>query len=185
MKPDLDRLEAAFAVVMEELNLDLTNDNLIDTPRRLAKMYATELFAGLYRDPPDVKSFSSVGENFLYTKVPFKSTCAHHFQGVSGVCHIMVEYKNGENVIGLSKFNRIVEHYAKRPTLQETLTTEVLGHLQGVLTGNIMVTIQARHHCVTDRGVCAAMSNTLTRSASTNDFEFTQTCLNLFQSEPI
>lgn len=183
MKPDIELLEAAFAKVLELLLLDLKDDNLKETPKRLAKMYSEELFKGMYYSPPDIKVFENLGSTFLYTKVPFKSTCAHHFQPVSGVCHIMVDYRKGCKVMGLSKFNRIVEYFACRPTLQEKLTTDVLQHLSKLLSTDINVVVQAEHHCITDRGVCASMSNTTTQESNSSNKEFLNKCFSVYKEE--
>lgn len=160
---DNEKLTQAFEEVLKCLGLDLTNPNLQDTPHRLAKMYKEELFKGLYEELPEFPTFPKTGDTFIYTKVPFNSTCAHHFQPIKGVVHIMVDYSNAESVLGLSKFNRIVNHFAKRPTLQEDLTVSTLNYLHNLLgVDEIFVGVEATHHCVTDRGVCAAFSNTFT-----------------------
>lgn len=185
MKPDIKEVAEAFKAVLEALKLDMKDDNLKETHTRLAKMYVEELFCGLYTQPPEIKTFSNKGSTWLYTKVPFKSTCAHHFQPVSGICHIMIDYETTSNVIGLSKFNRIVKHFANRPTLQERLTTDVLEHLTKEVGGFIQVCIQAKHHCVTDRGVCASMSDTFTLESNTDNQSFIDKCSAYYRSEEI
>ena len=175
--PDIREVELAFINLMQSLNLDLTDSNLKDTPKRLAKMYINELFCGLYEDEPLVKEFESEGRGFLYTKVPFKSTCAHHFQPIHGDAHIFVDYSNSKYVLGLSKFNRIVDYYARRPTLQEQLTNDILTSLITKLgTEDVMVILEASHACVTDRGVCAAYSNTITQLTKSTSKEFINNC---------
>lgn len=184
-KPEIERVEAAFKDVLNSLNLDLNDHNLRETPKRLAKMYVNELFSGLYEDHPEIKTFESgdTNQGFLYTVVPFRSTCAHHFQPINGSVHIFVDYKNSSNVLGLSKFNRIVQHVANRPTLQETLTKSVFEELTSKIhSENIMVITEASHHCVTDRGVCAAFSNTVTRFTKSDSQAFVETCNTHFRS---
>lgn len=174
---DLIKVEHAFLKVLEELNLNLEDDNLKDTPKRLAKMYTKELFKGLYNKPPEVKSFPNRGQGFLYTKVDFRSTCAHHFQNVKGVAHIFVDYSESEKVIGLSKFNRLVDHYASKPTLQEDLSVELVEVFKLVLgTPYVGIILKASHNCVTDRGVCASFSDTITEVFGTKDKNFINTC---------
>lgn len=176
-KPDKDELEKSFLQVLCDLGLNTEDENLKETPARLAKMFSEELFSGLYEDIPEFKTFPKKGDTFLYTKVPFTSTCAHHFQPIKGVVHIMVDYTKTDRVLGLSKFNRIVQHYAKRPTLQEDLTTDILSHLTSLLNlQEVYVSIQATHHCVTDRGVCAAFSDTVTELTYSENNHFKDKC---------
>jgi GTP cyclohydrolase IA len=175
--PNMKELESAFRVVLTKMELDLENPNLKDTPQRLAKMYVNELFKGVYQPLPDVVKFPNKGQGLFYTKVPFSSTCAHHFQPVKGCAHIFVDYTKCESVIGLSKFNRIVEHIASKPTLQEDITVEIVNTLSSVLgTEMVGVILKGEHSCVTDRGVCAAYSNTLTEVFTTQDVNFKTVC---------
>jgi len=176
-KPNQETVEIAFAEVLLALNLDLNDSNLKETPARLAKMYINELFSGLYENEPSVKEFESDSSGFLYTKVPFRSTCAHHFQPIKGDVHIFVDYSDSDVVFGLSKFNRLVGHISSRPTLQEGLTKQILESLVEKLgTDNVMVIVEASHHCVTDRGVCAAYSSTLTQHTYSKSNEFINLC---------
>lgn len=176
-KPDKNKLEESFRQVLLDLNLDLGDENLKETPSRLAKMFSEELFSGVYDTIPDFKTFPKNGDTFLYTKVPFNSTCAHHFQPIKGVAHIMVDYTKSDRVLGLSKFNRIVKHFSHRPTLQEDLTVSVLDYLVSLLgTEDIYVSVQATHHCVTDRGVCAAFSDTITEFTRSGSDSFKDRC---------
>lgn len=182
VKPNIKEVELAFENVLKSLNLNLNDPNLAETPKRLAKMYVNELFSGLYDEEPEIKSFESENSGFLYTIVPFRSTCAHHFQPIKGNMHIFVDYSDSANVLGLSKFNRIVQHQADRPTLQEDLTKNVFKELtEKIKSSNIMVVGEATHHCVTDRGVCAAFSNTLTRITKSTSKEFIETCNTYFK----
>lgn len=178
-RPQQTKVENAVRVLLESLNLDVNDPNLKETDKRIAKMFLNEMFKGVYEKPPEVKSFPKTGKGtFIYTKVPFSSTCAHHFQPIKGVVHIMVDYSDVEEVIGLSKFNRIVDHFCKRPTLQEDLTVAVNNYLSNILlTENVYTAIQATHHCVTDRGVCAAFSDTITEY-SEGDEIFINKCSN-------
>lgn len=162
---------------LEALGLDMNDPNLEDTPERLAKMYTQELFKGLYEERPKVAKFPNKGKGFFYTKVPFRSTCAHHFQPVKGVVHIFVDYNGCENVIGLSKFNRVVDWLASKPTLQEDLSQSILDEFIDILgTDKVGVVLRGEHSCVTDRGACAAFSDTITESFETEDKEFKATC---------
>ena len=117
-------------------------------------MYVRETFGGRYAPPPKVTSFPNMGYKSLYTSGPIsiRSTCAHHFQNIVGRCWIGI-VPNGE-VIGLSKFNRIVHHIAERPQIQEEMTTEIANQLQKFAkTPHIAVVVKAEHHCMTHRGV--------------------------------
>ena len=145
----------AFQDVLKTLVIDTNNDhNTEDTAKRIAKMYVRETFGGRYAPPPKVTSFPNMGYKSLYTSGPIsiRSTCAHHFQNIVGRCWIGI-VPNGE-VIGLSKFNRIVHHIAERPQIQEEMTTEIANQLQKFAkTPHIAVVVKAEHHCMTHRGV--------------------------------
>ena len=145
----------AFQDVLKTLVIDTNNDhNTEDTAKRIAKMYVRETFGGRYAPPPKVTSFPNMGYKSLYTSGPIsiRSTCAHHFQNIVGRCWIGI-VPNGE-VIGLSKFNRIVHHIAERPQIQEGMTTEIANQLQTFAkTLHIAVVVKAEHHCMTHRGV--------------------------------
>ena len=145
----------AFQDVLKTLVIDTDHDhNTEDTAKRIAKMYVRETFGGRYAPPPKVTSFPNMGYKSLYTSGPIsiRSTCAHHFQNIVGRCWIGI-VPNGE-VIGLSKFNRIVHHIAERPQIQEEMTTEIANQLQTFAkTPHIAVVVKAEHHCMTHRGV--------------------------------
>ena len=145
----------AFQDVLKTLVIDTNNDhNTEDTAKRIAKMYVRETFGGRSAPPPKVTSFPNMGYKSLYTSGPIsiRSTCAHHFQNIVGRCWIGI-VPNGE-VIGLSKFNRIVHHIAERPQIQEEMTTEIANQLQKFAkTPHIAVVVKAEHHCMTHRGV--------------------------------
>lgn len=184
--PDLQTVESKFYEILVALNLDVSDENLEGTPERLAKMYVNELFKGVYNDLPEFVTFPKKGDTFIYTKVPFNSTCAHHFQPIKGVAHVMVDYTHAERVLGLSKFNRIVEHFAAKPTLQEDLTFEVHSYLSKLLSiDEVYVGVEATHHCVTDRGVCAAFSNTFTEIYSNTSVDFQKTCRSHLDKEGV
>ena len=156
---ELDQLQEevkdAFQEVLKTLVIDTAHDhNTEDTAKRIAKMYIRETFGGRYAPPPKVTSFPNMGYKSLYTSGPIsiRSTCAHHFQNIVGRCWIGI-VPNGE-VIGLSKFNRIVHHIAERPQIQEEMTTQIAEALQKYAkTPNVAVLIKAEHHCMTQRGV--------------------------------
>ena len=150
-----EEVKDAFQDVLSTLVIDTDHDhNTEDTARRIAKMYVKEIFGGRYAPPPKVTSFPNMGYKSLYTSGPIsiRSTCAHHFQNIVGRCWIGI-VPNGE-VIGLSKFNRIVHHIAERPQIQEEMTTEIANQLQKFAkTPHIAVVVKAEHHCMTHRGV--------------------------------
>jgi GTP cyclohydrolase I len=158
-------IEAHFKVIMETLGLDLTDDSLKGTPKRVAKMYVKELFNGL--DPANKPSLSIFENKYQYNKVlvekdiTFYSACEHHFLPIIGKVH--VGYIAKERVIGLSKINRIVQYYSKRPQVQERLTLQIANELHETLgTDDVIVIIDAEHLCVSSRGVNDQTSSTVT-----------------------
>ena len=150
-----NEVEEKMQGVLSSLVIDTDNDhNTKDTARRVAKMYVNEVFGGRFNPPPRVTTFPNMGYKSLYTSGPIsiKSTCAHHFQNIVGNCWVGI-VPNGE-VIGLSKFNRIVHHIAERPQIQEEMTSQIADELQKYAkTENIAVVVKAEHHCMTHRGV--------------------------------
>ena len=148
-------VEDSFSGVLDALVIDTENDhNTKETARRVAKMYINEIFAGRFVSPPKVTSFPNMGYRSLYTSGPIsvKSTCAHHFQNIVGKCWVGILPE--QEVIGLSKFNRIVHHIAERPQIQEEMTTQIAEALQKYAkTPNVAVLIKAEHQCMTQRGV--------------------------------
>ncbi len=154
-----------FEAIMNTLGLDLTDDSLKGTPKRVAKMYVKEIFSGLN---PDKKPKASMFENkykykemLVEKNISFYSYCEHHFVPISGVAHIAY-INNGQN-IGLSKLNRIVEYFAKRPQVQERLTMQIGKELENVLgTPDVAVYIDAKHFCIASRGVKDDKSTTVT-----------------------
>lgn len=158
-----------FAQIMHTLGLDLTDDSLKGTPKRVAKMYVNEMFWGLN---PDLKPTASHFKNkFSYSEmliekdIAFYTHCEHHFVPFFGKAHIA--YIPNGKVIGLSKLNRIVEYYAKRPQVQERMTMQIANELKDVLqTDNIAIIINAKHLCVASRGIKDDSSNTTTAEYS-------------------
>jgi len=158
-------IERLFAGIMEELGLDLTDDSLRGTPHRVAKMYVKEIFQGL--DPKNMPSISVFDNKYQYNRmlvekdITFTSSCEHHFLPIIGKAH--VAYISSGKVIGLSKINRIVEYYGKRPQVQERMTMQIYNALRDALeTEDVLVVIDAEHMCVSTRGVNDKTSRTTT-----------------------
>lgn len=154
-----------FSQIMEELNLDLNDDSLKGTPDRVAKMFLNEMFYGLdYNNFPKctaVENKMKYDEMVTVDNISMASACEHHFVVIDGFAR--VSYIPNEKVIGLSKINRIVDFFAKRPQIQERLTEQIFFALQCILdTDNIAVKINAVHYCVKARGVKDVTSNTIT-----------------------
>lgn len=151
----IKKIEFLFKEIMETLGLDLSDDSLQGTPSRVAKMYVKEIFSGLNPDNfPKISLFKNTYgyHGMLIEKdIEIYSCCEHHFLPIVGKAH--VAYFPGKKVIGLSKINRIVKHYAKRPQVQERLTVDIVNALKGVLqTEDVAVYIEAKHFCVAARG---------------------------------
>lgn len=154
-----------FKEIMHILGLDLTDDSLKGTPTRVAKMYVNEVFSGLNPDNrPEVRLFENkykFKELLVEKDIAFYSHCEHHFVPFFGKAH--VAYIPDGNVVGLSKINRIVQYYAKRPQVQERLTMQIANDLkQALKTDNLAVVIEAKHLCVASRGVKDNSSSTVT-----------------------
>jgi len=150
---------------MTMLGLDLNDDSLIETPKRIAKMYVNEIFWGLdYEAFPKcttVDNKMKYDEMVIERNVNVQSNCEHHFVVIDGVA--TVGYIPNEKVLGLSKINRVVEYFSKRPQIQERLTEQIYYALQYILdTDNIGVVIDAQHFCVKSRGVEDVGSSTVT-----------------------
>jgi GTP cyclohydrolase I len=159
------RIQASFTEIMKVLGLDLTDDSLVDTPKRVAKMFVNEIFGGLdYRNFPKITAVENkmaCDEMIRVGGVSVSSTCEHHFVTIDGVA--TVAYIPKAKVIGLSKINRIVAFFAQRPQIQERLTEQVLLALQTLLeTDDVAVSITATHFCVKARGVMDSNSQTTT-----------------------
>ena len=161
----IEAIEAKFRDIIDIMGLDLTDDSLSGTPHRVAKMYVKEIFGGLNpANHPDVKTFDNVyGYDHMLVErnITLNSTCEHHFLPIVGVAQ--VAYIPSDRVVGLSKLNRIVDHYAKRPQVQERLTRQIAESLRELLgTDDIAVVIDAKHLCVSSRGIQDEGSSTVT-----------------------
>jgi GTP cyclohydrolase I len=158
-KSDTDkmiRIENHFYDIMHEMGLDMTDDSLQGTPHRVAKMFVKELFSGL--DPKNKPKLSTFENGYQYNKmlveadISFNSTCEHHFLPIFGKAH--VGYVSSGRVIGLSKLNRIVDYYSRRPQVQERLIMQIFNELKSALnTENVIVVMEAKHLCVSSRGI--------------------------------
>lgn len=159
------RISILFSEIMDVMGLDLTDDSLQGTPDRVAKMYIDEIFSGL--DPKNKPKIALFENKYQYNQmlveknITFYSNCEHHFVPIIGKAHIA--YKSSGKVIGLSKLNRIVQYYARRPQVQERLTNQIANELKTVLeTEDVAVIIDAKHLCVSSRGVKDDTSATVT-----------------------
>ena len=151
--------------IMETLGLDLTDDSLKGTPNRVAKMFVNEIFSGLDpKNKPKASTFENkykYGEMLVEKNITVYSTCEHHLLPIVGRAHIA--YISNGNVVGLSKMNRIVDYYAKRPQVQERMTIQIVKELQSVLnTDDVACVIDAKHLCVNSRGIRDIESSTVT-----------------------
>lgn len=163
------RIQEHFKGIMETLGLDLTDDSLSQTPKRVAKMYVKEIFSGLNpKNKPAVTLFEnkySYNQMLVEKNISMYSMCEHHFVPIIGKAH--VAYIAESKVIGLSKIHRIVKYYAKRPQVQERLTRQISEALQDTLgTKDVAVAIDARHLCAECRGVEDVTSSTITSAIS-------------------
>ena len=161
----MDKIQFHFEKIMEALGLDLSDDSLKGTPKRVAKMYIKELFKGL--DPANKPSMSTFENKYQYNRmlveknITVYSNCEHHFLPIVGSAH--VAYIPNGRVIGLSKINRIVDYFARRPQVQERLALQVLNELKTALsTEDVAVYVDAEHLCVKSRGVQDQTSSTVT-----------------------
>ena len=165
----VERIAGHFAEIMQLLGLDLRDDSLRGTPRRVAKMYVKEIFRGL--NPANKPAITTFENKYQYRRlvvernIPLQSTCEHHFQPIIGVAH--VAYIPNGRVVGLSKLNRIVDFIARRPQVQERLTMHISEELKKALkTEDIAVYIDARHMCIQARGVEHHGASTITAEYS-------------------
>ena len=161
----IKNIEKYFTKIVDELGLDLNDDSISGTPYRVAKMYVKEIFSGL--DPENKPKISLFDNKYNYNKmlieknINLNSTCEHHFLPITGKAH--VSYISSGKVIGLSKLNRIVQYYSHRPQVQERLTKQIYDELKTVLdTDSVMVVIEAKHMCVSSRGIKDYTSSTVT-----------------------
>ena len=174
MKPDAflisdeekkEKIAVLFKEIMDVIGLDLTDDSLKGTPKRVAKMYIEEIFSGLNpNNKPKIALFDNkyqYNQMLVEKNITFYSNCEHHFVPIIGKAHIA--YISSGKVIGLSKLNRIVQYYAKRPQVQERLTNQIAEELKNALqTENVAVIIDAKHLCVASRGIKDDTSATVT-----------------------
>ena len=161
----IDLIENHFRQIMQVLGLDLDDDSLADTPKRVAKMFVNEIFWGLdYEAFPKCTTVDNkmhYDEMVVERNVNVQSNCEHHFVVIDGKA--VVGYIPNKKVLGLSKINRIVEYFSKRPQIQERLTEQIYHALQFILeTDNVAVVIDAQHFCVSSRGVEDSGSSTVT-----------------------
>ena len=159
------RIEALMREVVETLGLDLSDDSLAETPHRIAKMYVREIFSGLdYSEFPTLSLIDNkmgVNEMVKVRDIELISTCEHHFVTIDGTAK--VAYIPKDKILGLSKINRLVRFFARRPQVQERLTRQILVALQALLgTDDVAVSIDATHYCVKSRGVMDSSSQTST-----------------------
>lgn len=164
-KEKKESIAKLFAKIMDVMGLDLQDDSLKGTPMRVAKMYIDEIFSGL--DPANKPKVALFDNKYQYNQmlvekdITFYSNCEHHFVPIIGKAH--VAYISSGKVIGLSKLNRIVQYFAKRPQVQERLTNQIALELQSILdTKDVAVIIDAKHLCVSSRGIKDDTSATVT-----------------------
>ena len=158
-------IQKHIEAVLDTLGMDLTDDSLKGTPERVAKMFVKEIFSGLHPDKkPKASTFKNsykYGEMLVEKNITLYSTCEHHLLPIVGKAH--VAYISNGSVVGLSKMNRIVEYFAKRPQVQERLTLQIVQELQKVLgTKDVACVIDAKHLCVNSRGINDVASSTIT-----------------------
>ena len=159
------KIRENVAQIMETLGLDLSDDSLKGTPNRVAKMFVNEIFSGLHpKRKPKSSTFDNkykYGEMLVEKNITLYSTCEHHFLPIVGRAH--VAYISNGSVVGLSKMNRIVDYFAKRPQVQERLNIQIVRELQKVLnTEDVACVIDAKHLCVNSRGIRDIESSTVT-----------------------
>lgn len=164
-KEKMQRIEQHFRGIMETLGLDLNDDSLKGTPERVAKMYIKEIFTGL--DPANKPKIALFENKYKYNQmlvekdITFYSNCEHHFVPIFGKVHLA--YISSGKVIGLSKLNRVVQYFAKRPQVQERFTMQIANELKKVLnTEDVAIIVDAKHLCVSSRGVQDDNSATVT-----------------------
>jgi GTP cyclohydrolase I len=161
----IDIIKEDVKHIMETLGLDLTDDSLKGTPNRVAKMFVNEIFGGLNpANKPNASTFDNkykYGEMLVEKNITVYPTCEHHLLPIVGKAHIA--YISNGTVVGLSKMNRIVDYFAKRPQVQERLTIQIVKELQEVLnTQDVACVIDAKHLCVNSRGIRDVASSTVT-----------------------
>ena len=181
-------IEKHFHIIMEELGLDMTDDSLRGTPHRVAKMFVEEIFSGL--NPLNKPKLSVFENSYHYDKmlveanITFNSTCEHHFLPIIGKAHI--GYVSSGKVIGLSKLNRIVDYYARRPQVQERMIMQIFNELKSALqTEDVIVVVEATHLCVSSRGIKdeSSYTSTLQYGGIFNEKENRNDFFNMLKSE--
>lgn len=181
-------IEKHFHIIMEEMGLDMTDDSLRGTPHRVAKMFIQEIFSGL--NPANKPKISVFENSYHYDKmlveanISFNSTCEHHFLPIIGKAHI--GYVSNGKVIGLSKLNRIVDYYARRPQVQERMIMQIFNELKTVLdTEDVIVVVEAEHLCVSSRGIkdSSSYTSTIQYGGIFNDKENRNDFFNLLKKE--
>jgi len=173
----ISKIEYHFGEIMHVLGLDMSDDSLKDSPKRVAKMYVNEIFGGLLpENKPEISTFKNqykYKQMLVEKDITVYSFCEHHFLPIVGKAH--VAYISSGKVIGLSKINRIVDYYAKRPQVQERLTMQIVEAMKEALgTRDVACIIDAKHLCVNCRGIKDTASSTITAELS-----------GLFQTNPI
>ena len=161
----IDIIEEKVADILYTLGMDMTDDSLKGTPKRVAKMYVNEIFSGLNpKNKPKASKFDNkykYGEVLVEKNITLYSTCEHHLLPIVGKAHIA--YISRGSVVGLSKMNRIVQYYAQRPQVQERLTIQIVRELQKTLNSkDVACIIDAKHLCVNQRGIKDISSSTVT-----------------------
>jgi GTP cyclohydrolase IA len=191
VKSDAEKMnviENHFFEIMHELGLDMSDDSLKGSPHRVAKMFIHEIFSGL--NPANKPKISIFDNSYHYDKmlveadISFNSTCEHHFLPIFGKAHI--GYVSSGKVIGLSKLNRIVDYYSRRPQVQERLIMQIFNELKIVLnTENVIVVMEAKHLCVSSRGIKheSSYTSTIQYGGIFNDKENRNDFFNLMKSE--
>lgn len=182
-----EKIEEHFQAILDIMSIDTTNDhNTKETAKRVAKMYVREIFAGRFIPMPRVTAFPNIGYDQLYITGPIKirSTCAHHFLPIIGNCWIGI--KPGEKVVGLSKFNRLVDWVASRPQIQEEMTEQIADLIEEQTKPEALaVVIKAQHFCMISRGVKeheSDMTTSIMRGLMRHDVSMRQEFLNLMNN---
>ena len=184
----MSTIEKHFHTIMEEMGLDMTDDSLKGTPHRVAKMFIKEIFSGL--NPANKPKISVFENSYHYDKmlveanISFNSTCEHHFLPIIGKAHI--GYVSSGKVIGLSKLNRIVDYYSRRPQVQERLIMQIFNELKSALqTDDVIVVMEAKHLCVSSRGIKdeSSFTSTIQYGGIFNEKENRNDFFNLIQKE--
>ncbi len=161
----IEKIQAHFGEIMDILGMDMTDDSLKDTPKRVAKMFVSEIFGGLNPDKkPKMSTFDNkyrYNQMLVEKDITVYSTCEHHFLPIVGRAHI--GYISNGRIIGLSKMNRIVDYFSRRPQVQERLTVQIVKTMQEALgTKDVACVIEAKHLCVNSRGIRDIESSTVT-----------------------